>query len=280
MRVISAFLVAFACLLVQPAWAGVLDRLRAGEPLRIGFREDAAPFSFRDAMGKPAGYTVELCGVVVGDLKRDLGLPDLAVEFVPVESENRIAALQEGTIDLLCGATTATLSRRAVADFSIPTFIDGASVLYRADGPTDFPGLVGRRVGVRSGTTTETVLKEALAELGIAAEIVSVDSHKDGLARLESGDLTAYFADQSILVFLLFQSADRERLVLSDRFFTREPYALALPRGDDDFRLAVDTSLSRLYRSGKIVELFGSAFGLANPSNLLQALYMIAPLPE
>jgi len=60
-----------------------------------------------------------------------------------------------------------------------------------------------------------------------------------------------------------------------------EPYALALRRGDEDFRLAVDRALSQIYRSGEIVKLFATSFGATvQPSQLLQGLYMTSALPQ
>ena len=280
MRILAAACAAIWVLIAGQAQADVLSRVSQGEPLRLGFREDAAPFSFRNDQGTPAGFSIELCAVVVRDLKKALNLPNLQVEFKPVGAENRFTALQDGTIDLLCGATTATLSRRELVDFSIPTFIDGASVLFRKDGPADFESLSGHRVGVRGGTTTEQALRATLSELSVNAEVVSVSDHKTGLAMLERGDLSAYFADQSILLFLLLKSHAKDQLSLSGRFFTREPYALALPRGDNEFRLFVDRSLSRLYRSGGIGRLFTKSFGIAKPSQLVEALYLISALPE
>jgi polar amino acid transport system substrate-binding protein/glutamate/aspartate transport system substrate-binding protein len=280
MRKLVAACAAILILIASQAEADVLSRLSQGEALKIGFREDAAPFSYRNELGHPVGFSVELCGAVVGDLKQELGLPDLLVEFVPVGAEDRFSALQDGTIDLLCGATTATLSRRELVDFSIPTFIDGASVLYRKGGPADFESLAGHKVGVRGGTTTEAALQTTLAKLSVAAEVVSVSDHTDGLAMLERDELAAYFADQSILLFLLLQSGVQEELWLSGRFFTREPYALALARGDNDFRLFVDRSLSRLYRSGAMGGLFTKSFGMAKPSQLVESLYLISALPE
>ena len=278
-KLVAAWAAGFV-LIASQAQADVLARLSQGEPLKIGFREDAAPFSYRNDLGNPVGFSIELCGVVVRDLKKELSLPDLLVEFIPVGAETRFAALQDGTIDLLCGATTATLSRRELVDFSIPTFIDGASVLYRKGGPADFESLSGHKVGVRGGTTTEAALQEALAKLSVAAEVVSVSDHTDGLAMLESDELAAYFADQCILLVLLLQSGAPVELWLSGRFFTREPYALALPRGDTDFRLFVDRSLSRLYRGGKMGDLFTRSFGMAKPSQLVESLYLISALPE
>jgi ABC-type amino acid transport substrate-binding protein len=282
MRFMQASIVALLLLAAgASAQAGVLDRLKAGEAFKIGFREDAAPYAYRDDKGQPAGYSVALCNAVADDLKSKLGLPKLEVKFVPVTADSRFVSVQNGSIDIECGASTVTLSRRETVDFSIATFIDGASVLFRKDGPTAFEQLGGHRVAVRSGTTTETVMKTAMAKIAGTPQIVSVSSHQEGLRRLEQGDVTAYFADQSILMFLLFQSDAPDKLQLSDRFFTREPYGLVLPHGDEDFRLFVDRTLSRLYRNGDIGKIFAKSFGpKAKPSNLLQSLYVINALPE
>jgi ABC-type amino acid transport substrate-binding protein len=276
-----AGIVALALVLPMSAAAQTLERVRDSGVLKIGYREDAAPYSYKDAIGQPAGYTVALCQAVAVDVAAEVGRAELAVEYVPVGTEDRFSALQEGRIDLLCGATTATLERRALIDFSVPTFIDGAGVLLRADGPDTFAELAGETVGVRAATTTEEALRNTLQRQDMQATVVPVDSHEDGLARLEAGEITAYFADQAILVFLASRSAAPEKLKVGEGQFTLEPYALGLQRGDDDFRLAVDTSLSRLYRSGEVDRIFKSTFGAnASQSEILRALYLISALPE
>ena len=71
------------------------------------------------------------------------------------------------------------------------------------------------------------------------------------------------------------------RILLAGTFLTIEPFALAMRRGDGDFRLAVDTALSHVYRSGEIATIFTKTFGAGEkPTPTLQALYMIATLPE
>lgn len=61
---------------------------------------------------------------------------------------------------------------------------------------------------------------------------------------------------------------------MADTYLSVEPIALAMQRGDSDFRLAIDTALSNIYRRGEIVPIFRGAFGpRANPSQLLAALY-------
>jgi polar amino acid transport system substrate-binding protein/glutamate/aspartate transport system substrate-binding protein len=71
-----------------------------------------------------------------------------------------------------------------------------------------------------------------------------------------------------------------EKRRLADDYLSVEPNALALPRGDSDFRLAVDRALSHIYRSGEIVPIFERTFGgKAKPGQILQTLYLISGLP-
>lgn len=274
-----ALLLGTLLLASAPLSAATLDRIKEGGVIKLGYRTDAAPHSYRNAIGEPAGYSVDLCRAVTASLKKQLELDAIRTEYVPVTAQDRFDAVREGRIDLLCGAATATLSRRELVDFSLPTFIDGAGVMFRADGPGSFKELAGQKVGVRAGTTTETALRNTLKKLGIEAELVGIGDHADGLAQLEEGKLAAYFADRAILQYLV---AGRKvtTLRISPDYFSQEPYALALARGDDDFRLAVDRALSRIYRSGAIVPIFRNAFGNAEPSDVVQALYLISALPE
>lgn len=279
----SLFMAALLCaltLLAGAAEAATLERIGDSGSIKLGYRQDAAPFSYADSAGLPAGYTVALCQAVADAVGKALKRDDLKIDYVPVTAESRFADLQAGRIDLLCGATTMTLERRRQVDFSLITFVTGSSVLYRDDGPANFLDLAGKKVGVRTGTTTEEGLKRALAENGIAAEVVGVADHDDGLGKLEGGELAAYFADRAILAMLGRSAKEPDKLVLSDRFFSYEPYALALQRGDDDFRLLVDTTLARLYRTQEVGRIYQASFGNAGMSDLLKATFTLQALPE
>ena len=268
-------------LTASAAAAGTLDRIRSSGVLKIGYRTDAPPFSYKTSVGEAAGYSVALCRAVAAQIKEQLKLEKLSLEYVPVTAENRFKAVQDGKADLLCGATTATLSRREVVDFSLPTFIDGAGVLLRADGPKTFAEMEGRKVGVRAGTTTETALRNTVKDMSITVQTVAVKDHKDGVAKLLSNEISAYFGDRGILFYLMEESGEADKLFLSEETFTYEPYALALKKGDGDFRLAVDRALSHIYRSGDIDAVFSSAFGPnAHPTAELEALFRISALPN
>jgi polar amino acid transport system substrate-binding protein/glutamate/aspartate transport system substrate-binding protein len=141
--------------------------------------------------------------------------------------------------------------------------------------------MVGRKIGVLGATTTEQALRNTLKETGVAAEVYVTKTHTEGLALLDDGTISAYFADRDILTTLIRDSKAPEKLMVADNYLTVEPYALALQHGDDEFRLAVDRALSHIYRSGEIGPIFQRAFsGEAKPSQMLQTLFVISVLPD
>ncbi len=279
-RQIASIASAFAALGLTPADAGTLDKLRQDKAIRLAVRADAPPFSFKGATGEPTGFIVDLCRAVTRNLAAQLNLPELKAVYVPVTAVDRFEAIEEGKADLLCEPTSDTLSRREKVDFSIATFVDGASLLVRGDGPSDFGALAGKKVGVLGGTTTEQSLRDTLASANIQAEVVAAKTHEDGLKMLDEGAVAAYFADRAILAYLASKSGESDKLRLADNYFSLEPYALALPRGDSDFRLAVDRALSRVYKSGEIAAVFANTFGPMQPSDTLKTLYLVSALPE
>ena len=263
------------------ASAATLDRIAQDKPIRIAYRDDAPPFSYKGKSGQPAGYMVDLCRAVAQKLGEQLKVPTLDVVFVRVTAADRFDAIAQGKADLLCEPTTQTLSRREQVDFSIPTFVDGAGLMIRSDGPHSLAALAGKKIGVLAGTTTEQELRNSLKEAGVTADVMPANTHEEGLAMLDAGKVSAYFADRAILVFLAQQSAAPRKLLLADNYLTIEPYALALPHGDEAFRLAVDRALSHIYRSGEIAPIFSKTFGgKAKPSQVVQTLYLIAGLPD
>jgi ABC-type amino acid transport substrate-binding protein len=261
------------------AIAGTLDQVRETGVFKIGYRTDAAPYSYKSDSGQPAGYVVDLCREVAAAVQKEVGR-EVKVEYVIVTAEDRFEAVKSGKIDLLCEATTATLARRKLVDFSIMTFIDGAGVMVREDGPQSFAAMAGQKIGVHAGTTTQAALEKSLNDNKIEAEVVPVADHEDGVKKLESGELAAYFADRAILSFLLIGKDSPKNLMIAKDYLTREPYALAMARGDEDFRLLVDRTLARLYRSPAIDKIFARNFANAKPSEVLRALYIINALPE
>ena len=261
--------------------AATLDRLRQDSTIRIAYRRDAPPFSYQNGEDKPTGFIVDLCQAVAKRLPQQVNVPSLSVSYVPVTAADRFDAISQGKADLLCEATTVTISRQKLIGFSVDTFVDGAGLLITADGPKDLRATEGRAVGVLAGTTTEQALRNTLSAAGINVDVKPAATHAEGLAMLDSGKVTAYFADRSILWVLQANSKAPRNLRLADEYLTVEPYALGLPKGDDDFRLEVDRALSEIYRSGEIVEILTRTFGTGfQLSPMLHSLYLMSAIRD
>lgn len=264
------------------ALAGTLDDVRSRGDLRVAYREDAPPFSYKTSDSPaPVGFMVNLCRAVAEGIGKQIGNAGLKITYVPVTSADRFDAITSGKADLLCEATTQTLKRRETLSFSIPTFVDGASLIIRPSGPKDLKDLAGKKVGVLVNTTTDSGLRGLLQAASIQAEVVPLKAHQEGFDAVKNGAVAAYFADRGILTYLLANDKSQVNVLLADAFLSVEPYALAMRRGDEDFRLAVDRSLSQIYRSDQIKQIFAAAFGAnTQPTPVLLGLYLTSALPQ
>lgn len=276
MRSLTAALLAISMIFPAALHAQTLERIKETGELRVGFRTDAAPLSYQED-GKPQGYSPVVCYALAPIIGEQLGLTNLQVIFEPVDTENRFEKVASGDIDLLCGAATITLSRRELVDFSIPTYVDGTALALRKEAPDTLAELSGQKVGVRKGTTTFEALDNSLKSENIDAEIVSFDSHKDGMMALENADIQAYFADQSILMNMVLKSENQQNLKILEGILTIEKHGLALARGDVDFRLAVDRGLSELFANGSMEKAFKKTLPGVEPGFALEAMYLLSP---
>ena len=263
-------------------WTQTLTRIDETGEMNLGFRQDQSPLSFDRGGGEAAGYSVDLCKYVASMAAEVLDKTSIKVNYVPVTAADRFDAIRSGKIDILCGATTKTLSRAEIVGFTQPTLVTGGALLSRRNAVVDtVEDLVGKRVAVVSNTTTIVALEEILAELSIDAEVIPVTSTSQGMTLLERGEIDALAADQVVLIGQVISRSERNRFVLSKQLFSFEPFALAIQRGDPDFQLVADRALSRLYRSGEIVEVYLQWFGSFSeePPDLLKALYQLNATP-
>lgn len=282
--------VAFAALLLPtialaqtaPALDGRLKRIQETKSIAIAHRTDATPFAFEDDKKQVVGYSIDLCRRVVGAIERQLGLSELKIKWVPVTVQNRFDVIAKGQADMECGSSTVTLSRMKIVDFSSFTFVDGTGLLVKASlAANTLSDLGSKKIGVIAGTSNERALNDALKRRVVNATVVPVKSSDEGLAQLESGTIEAFASDRVLLMALAGKSKDAKGLAMLGEGLSFEPYAIALPRGDWQMRLAVNTALAQIYRTGAIGEIFGRWFGsIGRPGALTEAMYLFGALPE
>ncbi|MBE9521432.1 MAG: amino acid ABC transporter substrate-binding protein [Proteobacteria bacterium] len=261
---------------------GTLQQIKKSGKIRIGYREAEPPMSFKGKDGEPTGYTIDICKYVVTGVKDKIGT-DIRVEYVPVTAKERFDALVNNEIDILCGSTTKTLSRSELVDFTQLTFVTGASLMtLKGKQINDTAALNGKKVGVVKGTTTAVVLRELLQKTLTLAVTASYDTAGEGMEALRKGHIDAFSADQIVLIGLASNAEDPNTFAIASVVFSYEPFALAVRRNDADFRLVADRALSRLYRSGEILQIYERWVGRFVPRRppVYDAMFQLNATPE
>jgi ABC-type amino acid transport substrate-binding protein len=215
---------------------------------------DFAPFSFEED-GRRVGFDVDMMHEFA---RRWVGDPD-AVTFLPVASDQRIAALQEGKVDLVAAALTRTPEREEVIDFSETYFKDGQRILVAeaADvaGPCD---LAGKKVAALAGTTSLDNVKAEAAACGfdIESDLVVLERSDQAVAALLAGEVDAFTSDGIALERL----ADGQPLKVVGNHFSEESYGFGIPQGDERLRRLVDLTLQEMDKDGTYAAIYQKWF--------------------
>jgi len=261
---------------------GRLKKIADSKSITIAYRADATPFSFTDDKQQVVGFSIDLCKRVVNMIERQIKVPGLQVKWLPVTIQTRFDAVAKGQADMECSSSTVTLSRLKLVDFSSYIFLETTSLLTRSgSGLRSLSDMSGKRIAVVSGTTNERAVRSQLARREINATVMPFATRDEAFAALEDGKADAFASDRLLLVGAGIRARDPKSFYMLPDELSFEPYGIVLPRGDSDFRLAVNTALSHLYGSGEIVEIFGRWFRqFGDPGPVIRAMYLIGTIPE
>jgi glutamate/aspartate transport system substrate-binding protein len=230
-----------------------LERIKANSQINVGYREDAPPFSYLDAQGRPQGYSLDVCNAVVAQIQARPGMDTLRVNMVPVPVDRVLTYMKNGTVDLLCSSTSDTAERHAVMEFSRPIFIDGVSVMVRKkDGITTLSKLGEGPVAAIKTTTAPAVLADKAPTLKVDA-VLNGDA---GLGQLQMGWVKGYARDSVLLAVQHAQLAHPGDYPILPGLLSTENIAIAVPLQSADLLALVDKTIADNAASGRIGEWY------------------------
>ncbi|TDN57805.1 putrescine-ornithine antiporter [Paraburkholderia sp. BL10I2N1] len=279
------------------ATAGALARIKQSGKMNIGYLNGASPFVYQDNSGHAAGYLAGLCQNIADQVKSELGLPSLAVNWTLVGVDDRFRALQEHRIDMLCGGAE-TLTGRRYISYSLPVYPGGVGALMRSDAsPALREVLSGNTQPQRpvwrgspaqllnaqtfstvKGSPTERWLADRINQFQLTANVVNVSSYDEGVRRVLDRKTNVFFAERQVLQDAVKRSPASDDLYVMQRRFTDVPVSLGVARDDEDMRLFVDRVLSRIFSSGAYRGLYVKWFG--EPDEDTKNFYRLTVLPE
>jgi ABC-type amino acid transport substrate-binding protein len=113
---------------------------------------------------------------------------------------------------------------------------------------------------VVAGATSESWLAGRLNKLQLPATVVPVRGYDEGIRGVLERCSNVFVGDRAILLGGAIRNPSSRKLTVLERQFTYEPLALALERGDEDFRLIVDRTLVHLFSSDQFSFSFTQRF--------------------
>ena len=185
------------------------------------------------------GIDVEICRAVAQKLGRSF-------QAETVDFDSVIPAIVSGKADLAAAGITITEDRKKNVDFSIPYVKTGIVVIFKKSNPFKEPAqLKGKKIGVQSGTTSETYVLEQLKQ-----EPERAKSPAEAVAALKSGRVEFVIADIDPAKNCVKGEAD---LALSD-FITSEEYAIAIKKGQPELLKAINETITAAKADGRLAK--------------------------
>ncbi len=250
-RILSLLLCALFLAPVS-ASAAKLQEIKARGELLAGVKDSVVPFGYLDeATNQIMGFDVDICRAIADKL-------GVRLKLVPVTSADRIPMLLQGAVDMVAATMTHTFARDEVVDFSITYFMDGQRLLVPKDSDIESADdLAGKTVGTARGSTSEKNIKVIQPQ----ASVLAYDTYPQAFLAMKRGEVEAVTTDTSILLGLRNADENPDGWKLVGEAFSSEPYAVAVPENDSDFRDFVNKALAETWTSGHYLTLYEKWFG-------------------
>ena len=233
---VASALALAAVLATTPAFAGkTLDAVKQRGSVKCGVTNGVAGFSAPDTQGQWSGLDVDTCRAIAAAVLGDA----TKVDFVPLNSQQRFAALQAGEVDILARNTTWTLTRDASLGFNFTTitYYDGQGFLVpKKLKISSAKQLKNATICTQSGTTNEKNVSDWSRAQGIPVKTVVFESFEASFKAFFTGRCQAFTTDASALAGLRNKEApNADDYIILPELISKEPLAPLVRRGDDEW---------------------------------------------
>ncbi|MFJ9058933.1 MULTISPECIES: glutamate ABC transporter substrate-binding protein [unclassified Streptomyces] len=233
-----------------------LRKIRERGKLIAGVDQNSFQWGYRNPESRTLeGFDIDLVHAIAEDI---LGDRD-AVIFRAIPTNQRIAALENGKVDVVVRTMTINCKRVGQVAFSTAYFQAGQQVLAPKESTIDGydESLKGKRVCTAEGSTANDALKEK--SFGAVFEDEHEDTERDEdqltvpnqldcLVRLQLGEVDAVVTDNALAAGQAAQDPAVE--LKGDEPFTTEYYGVAAKLGADDLVARVNHVLDGYRRGG------------------------------
>lgn len=226
--------VALVALVAGAASASTLDDVKARGQLICGVNPGLTGFGAPDANGNYQGFDVAACKAVAAAV---LGDP-MKVQYKALTGETRFTALASGEVDMLARNSTWTFGRdtELALDFVAVNYYDGQGFMVNKSlGVSSAKELDGATVCVQTGTTTEMNLADYFKSNNMTYTPVNIADDAEGQQKFLAGACDSYTTDASGLAASRATMPNAADIVILPEIISKEPLALAVRHGDNNW---------------------------------------------
>lgn len=240
---------------------GTLKTIKDAGTITLGVRETSVPFSYLDNQHHNIGYGMDFAHLIVDALKKDLNLPNLTVNEIPVTAQTRLTLLANGTIDLECGSTSNSAERAKQVTFADNYFAIGIRMMVRKDsGIKDWGDLAGKTIVTTAGSSPELFVRKMNQAKKMNMNIVSAKEHSEAFLHLESGRAVAFVMDDILLYGERMKAKHPGDWIVVGTPLEKDAYACMLRKDDPQFDKFVNNVLTKAMRSGEAARIYKKWF--------------------
>jgi len=207
--------------------------------------EGGAPYAFLDPKDptKLVGFEVDIAEAIA----RELGVK---MKQSQNAWDSLVPALERGDFDFAMNGIEITAARGEKVLFSIPYYIYTEQLVVRKDERAiqDVHDLKGKKVGTLSGAVAQDILMN-MGGVDLRIYAGQVEPYED----LALGRIDAVLLDLPIAAYYGKQNP---KLKYAGRPIGEGYYGIAVRKGDDDLRKAIDEILVRLLTSGELRKIY------------------------
>lgn len=221
--------------------------------IRFITETDYPPFNFTGPDGNPAGFNVDLARLLCAEIKATCTVQMRRFETL-------VASIEANKGDAIIASVSVTPDMRARLDFTDPYYRTPARfAALKANAMADIRPefLEGKKIGVIGGTAHEAFLKALFTD----AEIRPFANNDDLRSALRRGDVDVIFGDAIALAFWINGTDSAACCAFSGGPFLESRYfgegtGIAVKRGNDVLRQALNWALYRVWESGRFTDLW------------------------
>jgi len=246
---------------VAIAASATMDKIKSSGAVTMGVRESSIPMSYTTGDSRFDGYHVEVCRMILNDVKDTLGMSTLRINYQPVTSQNRVPLVQNGTVDIECGTTTNNASRAKDVGFANTLYVEEVRIAVKANsGINSISQLAGKKVATTTGTTSVQLLRKHEKANNVNFDEVFGKDHSDSFLLLESGRADAFVMDGSILAGNIASAKNPKDFKIVGEVLSTEPIAIMVPKNDPEFKAAVNAAIAKIVANGRMPALWDKWF--------------------